>query len=254
MTFEQSTCDISWSKNCFYVVSRNPGGHMKFSHYLLLGLLVACGGRTHNSASDSPQPQNEEPSPTTVNLTVYKANLRPVNNRIAASASGSATITITEDNFMVALFARDLPNANHMQHVHLLSHCPTIASDANSDGYVDAMEARAVTGAGFIPLDSDLDTQEDGSGNNPSGSAYTYNETASLSRLLADLRQPELDSDNSVVRLGAGGNLNLANRVIVIHGADPAAVLPGTVASYNGIPAQDTLPVLCGELSRVISQ
>lgn len=227
---------------------------MKLMSILIFIAIAGCGGRSHNG-STAATPQNEEPTPTPAprpsTPSTYRATLRPVNSGISPSARGVATIRIQQDDFSVNLSASNLENSVHMQHIHMASRCPTMAADKNSDGFVDAMEARAVTGPGIIPLDGDLNSQEAASGSYPSGSSYSYAESSSLQAMMNDLRQRELDSDNSVVRLGPGGNLNLADRVIVVHGADPSTNLPATVASYNGVPAQDTIPVACGEINKV---
>lgn len=222
---------------------------MKWISLMLFTLAMGCGGNNDKSSSASPPPQREEPTPSTAK--VYRATLKSVNTKVSPLASGIATIQIENDDISVHLSAANLENSVHMQHVHMASRCPTKTSDANSDGYIDAMEARTVTGPGIIPLDADLNSQEGGSGSFPSGRSYVYRETASFRAMMSDLRQRELDSDNSVVRLGPGANLNLSRRVIVIHGTDATAILPSTVASYNGVPAQDTIPVACGELNQI---
>jgi len=53
-----------------------------------------------------------------------------------------------------------------------------------------------------------------------------------------------------VVKLD-GQPLNLAGRHVVLHGVDASTPLPSTVASLPGLPAYLTLPVACGEISRV---
>ncbi|TAN23869.1 MAG: hypothetical protein EPN33_03365 [Acidobacteria bacterium] len=46
-----------------------------------------------------------------------------------------------------------------------------------------------------------------------------------------------------------GSQLDLAHRVVYIHGVPPSTKLPATVVSLPGVPAQATLPVACGQLA-----
>lgn len=48
-----------------------------------------------------------------------------------------------------------------------------------------------------------------------------------------------------------GQQLDLARRVVFIHGLPVDTKLPTSVASLGPIPAQVTLPIACGKIERV---
>src|SRR5699024_7955790 len=68
--------------------------------------------------------------------------------------------------------------------------------------------------------------------------AYTYQKTVSLSAL----QQAFGETFN-------GDKLDLASRVIYIHGVPATTKLPASVSSLPGAPAQITLPIACGAIS-----
>lgn len=166
-----------------------------------------------------------------------------------AAVGGTVSLTRDADTFEATVDATDATSAIHMQHVHAGSRCPTAADDTNGDGYVDAVEASAVSGGALIPLDSDLRTQSAG-GVYPSGSNYSYNESTSFAIMLADLQLPDTDTSDSEVKLAAGEELNLGSRVVEIHGVPSSTTLPPTVQGVDGMSPQQSLPIACAVLTR----
>ena len=49
----------------------------------------------------------------------------------------------------------------------------------------------------------------------------------------------------------AGQKLDLDRRVLMMHGVPLATKLPVSVASLGTIPAQVTLPIACGKITRL---
>lgn len=166
-----------------------------------------------------------------------------------AAVGGTVSLTRDADTFEASVDVTEATSATHMQHVHAGSRCPTAADDTNGDGYVDAVEASAVSGGVLIPLDSDLRTQTAG-GVYPSGSNYSYNESTSFALMLADLQLPDTDTTDSAVKLAAGEELNLGSRVVAIHGVPSSTTLPPTVQGVDGMSPQQSLPIACAVLTR----
>lgn len=185
---------------------------------------------------------------------IYTANLQPLNPGVGyRDVKGQAKFQIVNGQFVAmdeAVGAQ--PGMIHPQHIHAAAQCPPASADVNHDGYVDVIEGLPFYGAILVPLDSDLSSQAAGTfpfvGNN--GGALTYRQSSSLTAFLADLNAPDPDPSDAVVKLD-GAPLNLASRHIVLHGVALDTPLPSTVASLPGLPAQLTLPIACGEITRV---
>lgn len=180
---------------------------------------------------------------------VFTAGLGPLNS---SGVSGSATFTIDEegDEFRVDVNATGLaPDVVHAQHIHSGSTCPTLTFDENFDQFVDILEGSLAYGGILVPLDDNPTTQ------NMSGFPFAdtngrldYAGTALLSAMLADLREPDTDPGDLVVKLPEGADLDLGSRTVVLHGVDPGLSLPTSVATTADGPPQATLPVACGEI------
>lgn len=121
------------------------------------------------------------------------------------------------------------PETTHAQHIHTGTRCPTLADDTNGDGVIDATEATSVYGPVLIPLDSDLASQA--TETFPSGSSYQYNQSTSLTQLLANFGLE---------------NIGLEGKVINIHGVPDSVVLPTTIQGTKA-----AFPISCGVLVRI---
>lgn len=212
--------------------------------------LVACGSDDDDSGSGSgtaqqPEQQSQEGE--------YRVRLLPVNPTVAnsGSATGEGTFTIQGDEFRAVMNVTGAPNAEHPQHIHVGNRCATAADDANGDGIIDAREASAATGSALVPLDADLRAQDAGENNNPTGAGYNYNESASLLAMLADLRLPDTETSDDLVKLPVDEELDLAGKVVEVHGVPAETTLPGTVQGLDDKTAQESLPILCGVIERV---
>lgn len=204
---------------------------------LSVTLLTACGGggggESSRGGGNGPaiQEQTAEGS--------YRAILRPMNNSLMGFLpTGAAEFTIQGDSVQTKTYLDDDARVTHMQNVHVGSRCPTPADDRNGDGVVDIEEAYAVVGAVLVPLDADINSAVEGEKIYPLGGAFTYVETASLSKLETD------------VKARTNQNLNLAGRVVLIHGLNGATKMPATVASRDGMLMQASVPVVCGIIKR----
>lgn len=180
---------------------------------------------------------------------VFTAVLSPLNS---SGVTGSATFTIDEDadELRIDVNAAGLePDIVHMQHVHSGSSCPTVALDENFDQFIDVLEGSLAYGGILVPLDDNPTTQNmSGFPAADTDGRLDYSGTAILSAMLADLREPDPDRGDLVVKLPETAGLDLGTRTVVLHGVDPTLPLPGSVATSAGGPSQATLPVACGEI------
>ena len=89
----------------------------------------------------------------------YVAKLAPLNaDKIGTSASGTANLEIVDGKLNVTIDLAGLsPNLMHLQHYHGFidgkdATCPTAASDANGDGYIDLVETEPTSGTTMLPF------------------------------------------------------------------------------------------------------
>ena len=173
---------------------------------------------------------------------VLRAVLTALNTQIS-NAVATAQFPLTTNEIAAQVTAAQMDNVTHIQAVYSGRACPTLADDTNDDGFIDAVEGRAVYGDILIPLDNDLTTQLGGNVF-PSGSAYTYFRSAPFIALLNDLRVVDPDLNDLFVKLALGADIALAGRAVVIHGT--AATLPNTVRTIGNLTRQESLPIACG--------
>jgi hypothetical protein len=215
--------------------------------------LASCGSDSDSSSSSAPRQQEEQQQD---DQGTYRAVLRSLNTNAGShSTAGTVEIKIEGDDFMVNNRVTGAPaGVKHLQNVTLLTACPTAGNDVNNDSYVDILEAAASAGPILIPLDSDLSEQLNGMSFGPianSEGSYIYRRSTSLTDLLSDLRAPDPDATDALVKLPAGQDLNLAGKVVIIHGVDSSANLPDSVATIGNLSSSQSLPIACGELVRV---
>lgn len=221
---------------------------VRSSRRLLVPVLAAASAAALLACGDSDTPPLVPPGIT------YVATLTELNG---SGVVGTATFVVDagRDTFSATVQATGMaPGEVHAQHVHAAPSCPSSADDANGDGFVDVLEGLPRYGAILVPLDGDLSTQAGGASGYPTATvtgSLAYSRTTSLSALLADLRAPDPDPTDPVVKLVGGEPLALDGRTVVLHGVATGTMLPGTVASLGAAPATATLPVACGDLRRV---
>lgn len=179
----------------------------------------------------------------------YSATLTQVNKQVAPVVVGNSAINLEKDNLTVNVNLSLAPLATHIQSITLGTACPTLADDKNGDGYIDAVEAQAISGKTIIPLDGDLSSQDAGGDTYPADN-YNYTQTTSFSKMISDLVLPDEDPNDSTVKLTTSDELTFQGKVIMVHGVPTATVLPATVQSVDGLPAQATLPIACGVIQK----
>ncbi|MGH7056770.1 MAG: hypothetical protein ACREFZ_02655 [Acetobacteraceae bacterium] len=211
----------------------------KMAVYGALALAAACvpwvSGATAEAATSNQS------------STVYVAQLEPMNTNVTTSkAMGDARFTVSGDTLTITISMEGVaPNIVHWQHFHGFKDnknatCPTEAADANHDGIIDLIETEPTSGTTMVPFDSDPAAMDIAHGTYPKASAdgtYQYHATVSLPALKAAFAKAFGDP-----------NLDLAKRVVFIHGVPASTKLPSSVASLGPIPAQVTIPIACGKI------
>ncbi len=197
------------------------------------GLLAAASAQTNDQSN-----------------TVYVAHLSALNTAVTGLKTvGEATFTIKDDSLTIAVNASGLPkDIEHWQHFHGFTDgrqatCPAKVADANGDGIIDVVETGVAAGTTMVPFSGDPVSMDVPHGVYPRASAagtLEYSETVSLSAL-----------QTAFGKAFDGQKLNLDRRVVFIHGIPAASKLPASVASLGPIPAQVTLPIACGKITRV---
>lgn len=216
--------------------------------------LVSCGSDDDSSSTSRSRQEEQQQD----DQGIYRAVLAPLNTSVAGNTTGTVEIRIEGDDFIVESNVVDAPaGVKHLQNITVSTACPGANADVNNDSFIDVVEATPSTGPILIPLDSDLSEQLDGLDFGPiangSGS-YVYRRSTTLSALLADLRAVDPDPVDPIVKLPDGQELNLAGRVVVVHGVAASANLPATVATISDFTSAQTLPIACGKLVRVPSE
>jgi hypothetical protein len=182
----------------------------------------------------------------------YQVKLQPLNqNLLDDDFQGEGHFFAIGDEFRAFMRVQAAPPGLHLQHVHSGRACPSLAADANDDGVIDVLEARAVSGRVLIPLNGSLESQAEGEGNYPAGVNYEYEQSASLSRMLGDLRGHQSVSPEGMTKLDTDEELHLDGRVVIIYGVGTTTILPDTAQTIEGRPAHETLPIACGVIERI---
>lgn len=225
----------------------------KFMPYVMsacmLAMVASCGSNDDDDNNNRPPQQEEQAG----DEGVYRATLQALNGQVAGNPTGTADISISGDIISVNVnMTGTNPNTAHLQNLFVSDSCPTSAQDLNRDGFIDVLEGIPSYGGILIPLDQNIETQTGFDTAPPSDAQgnYTYSSTGSLSRMLGDLRAPDSDPTDPVFKLRADEDLNLENRVIVIHGVSSQTDLPNSVGTVL-TTARQTLPIACGRIQRV---
>jgi hypothetical protein len=212
---------------------------------MVQGLLVAAGAACLPVTASA-----QKTAPHEKSNAVYVAHLSALNPTVTGrTATGEVRFTIKGDSLTIAVSASGLPKGiTHWQHFHGFtdgrqSSCPAKSADANGDGIIDVTETAPMAGTTMVPFSNDPVSMDVPHGAYPEASAtgtLRYRATVSLSAL-----------QEAFGKAFPGQQLDLDRRVVFIHGVPAATKLPATVASLGTIPAQVTLPIACGKISRV---
>lgn len=181
---------------------------------------------------------------------VYVAHLQPLNTSVTKTPTeGEARFTVHGDKLTIDVRVHGAPaDTIHWQHIHGFKDgqqatCATASADANHDGIVDLIETGPASGTTMVPLITKPVTMDIAKGTYPKANAhgdYHYHETVSLKAL-----------DAAFEKQFPGQQLDLAKRVVYIHGVPASTKLPATVQSLGPIPAQVTIPIACGAITEV---
>jgi hypothetical protein len=209
-----------------------------------VGALLAAAGFAGLPAAATAQRAVTSSQPTAT----YLARLSALNTNVTrSSATGEVRFTIRGDSLSITVKAGGLPkDIEHWQHFHGFTDgrqaaCPSGTADVNHDGIIDVVETGATAGTTMVPLIGDPVSMDVPHGVYPRAAAdgtLEYRETVSLSALQA-----------AFGTAFPGQQLDLARRVVFLHGVPAATTLPASVASLGPIPAQVTLPIACGRIS-----
>lgn len=231
---------------------------------LSLVLLTACsdsssGGSGASSAASPASPQisqNEEIAADGSNVNgMYAAEMWPVNYNLHLKSLGWAGVQRDGDNFEASINLKYAPKSVVLRPaIYTARRCPNINDDINKDAYVDILEARLAMGKIIIPFDSNLDSQMDGQGTyQASGNdgKYYYHQSASFDRLFADLKAPDENPNDQLVKIGSDDGITLPGRIVLVQGLNETVFLPESVATTDGLTAHESIPVACGVLWKV---
>jgi hypothetical protein len=224
---------------------------MKNASSILLGAtllsIVACGNGIKN---------HSEPSSKSMLLTEaghYQATLAPINAHLAGDVTGTALLKVRDDSLIVEVKVNGSPaQIIHAQNIHIADSCPTLASDVNKDGVIDAVEGQKNYGPIIIPLDFDLKTQTERVSKFPTADFsgnYYYQQNVSMAEMMKDLTNKDLNMRDNVIKIQS--TLGLAGRQIVIYGVAANIELPATVKTIKGQNKHSSLPIACGSLTKI---
>jgi hypothetical protein len=230
----------------------------KTSYFALTAMMLAvfaCGSDNDDDGDTTivevPAEEQQADGPFHVPLVV-------VNNSIVNNLSSTNNIFIQNEQVDIDLIVRGVPPGEHRQYIYTGNSCPTLAEDdTNQDGFVDAVEASQKAGSPLIPLDGDISTQEGDNDTFPvanENGTYEYAESASLAQIVEDLNATDPNPDDFLVKLPAGEDLNLVNRVYVVLGVPESVQLPISVASLPGLTAHQSVPIACGPVQAGTSE
>ncbi len=198
--------------------------------------------------AEQPQAEEADAEPTPAEPMTFTADLSALNSDLTEDdVSGSAELTVEGEELQIVVEAQGLPpNMTVLQHFHGFedgareASCPSQDQDANDDGVVDLIETEAVAGVTMVPFTENPASMDILGG--------TYPETDEQGRLsyTQSVSMEEL-RDGFEEKFGTR-ELDLANRVVFLHGVPEDTELPDTAQSLEGVPAHVTVPIACGEL------
>lgn len=223
----------------------------------LITSLAGCGRNTGPGASDKKQ---DRADPIVEELKLegkYEVKFSPMNSSVSGFTSAKGKFHLVADKIQTEITVKDAPAKNaNFQFIYTGTECPTEAHDTNSDGFIDALEAAKVVGKILIPLDADLDSQLAGSDAFPisdSLGGYVYFKEGSISKLVSDLKVPDMDIKDELAKLALKEDLKLEGKVVLIQGVPEGVYLPGSVRTFGQLSERSTLSIACGKIKRVMN-
>ncbi len=228
---------------------------------LSVSVLISCVGSGNSQSNPRPEDervlnQNEEIAADGSNVQgKYAAEIWPVNTNLHLRSIGQVGITRDGDSFQAFVNLKFGPKASRIRPaLYNARRCPTLKDDLNKDAYIDILEARIAIGKIMIPFDGDLDSQLGGSGDFPTvgvDGQLNWSRTASFSRLFEDLKSPDMDPGDEMIKLGDDEGITIPGRIVMFQGAPEGLALPETVGTPDGESRNESLPVGCAVLWKV---
>jgi hypothetical protein len=227
---------------------------LSYLNFFFIIFLASCGVKEDRNKNQLIQFENENDQ--VVDEGVFVAKLSPLKNSDSGNSHGVIKVTIEGENiFVEAQVSGAVPGTKYVQNILSSNKCPDQTADLNADSVLDSAEVYKKSGFVLLPLDSDISEQLSGMDYGPisnSSGNYVYRRSTSFSRLLSDLQTIDPDPTDFVIKLRGESELNLENRVVVIHGYHNNSQLPATIFSQGRTQTPDLLPFACGKFQRVI--
>ncbi len=229
----------------------------------ILCLLLASCGKLGSSSSDifSSTPSSELNQNETIledgsNIKgTYAAEIWPMNYNLHFKTIGVVGIQRSEDSLKTMTHLINGPkNTTVKQALYTARRCPNLSDDLNKDAFIDIVESQVAIGKITIPFDGDLNSQAEGFNQNPfvdeTGKMF-YSQTASFEALFQDLKAPDENPMDELIKLEQGQGMTLPGRIVLFQGIPQKINLPETVATIEGHSAQEVMPVGCAILWKV---
>ena len=219
--------------------------HLPFFYLLAL---ASCG---ENHSQNVKQLNQNQYRAEVMKDGTYRAILRPYNNSLSGwIPNGKTEIKISQNQIEINSWIEDSANVMHIQNIHAGSECPSMEHDRNQDGFIDFYESQASVKKILIPLDSDLSSQLGGSHNYPRGN-FNYYQTASLSDMTDDLKMPDQDASDEMIKLSPTQDFSVEGKVIIVMGVSSNTMLPSNIRRLVGYTLQESIPIACGVIEKV---
>ena len=237
-----------------------------FNIFFIVGLITSCG----KSKPDKAVPlfvgadtgatgvnQNETVMADGSNINgIYATDLYPMNHNLQLEKVGKAALKREGDRFTTLVkIDYGQKGTTFKQAIYTGRRCPNINDDLNKDAYIDIEEARSAMGVITIPLDGNIDSQQLGINDYPKGDPqtgkYFYEATTSFDRMFADLKIPDENPNDNIIKLEPQDGLTFPGRIILLQGLNESVFLPTTAASTPTESAHKTIPIACGVLWKV---
>lgn len=222
--------------------------------FLSACLLFAACSESGSNMNGSGVSQNETVQADGSNVNgIYVGPLWPVNYNLHFKTLGMAGVKREGDMFEAMVNMKYAPKGTTLRPaIYTARRCPTIKDDLNKDAYIDILEARLAIGKVTIPFDSDLDHQTSGSYSSSDVTGkYSYHQSGSFERMFADLKAPDSDPSDQMVKLGEEEGLTFPGRIVILQGLDTDVKLPDSVATTDGESKHQSIPVACAVLWKV---
>lgn len=226
----------------------------------LLAAAAGCAGTTKElkpaaTRAESRTAIAQARGDTTPSIRIYVAELTPLNEGLTkAAATGRVTIIVDDRNGTVKMTA-DADQlgalAQHPMFIHVLPQgkggaCPTIDADANKDDIIDGSELAAYAGVPLVALNKGNFTnwQEE-------RGVRGISEADVNGRIRYRATESTQQFEEPLWRVEGTAAPRIEKAVIVLYGVDRSANVPTSVHSPTGGPVQMSIPVACGEITRI---